>query len=177
MSESALLVPMPRADAMVREWRARCDPTAAVGIPAHVTLLYPLPAAAVLAPSIVTRCARLAASFPPFRARLGRFDVLPDGPLYLVPEPTEVFRSLVDATAALLPEYPQYGGAHAEVVPHLTVAEAGCEDRFDTIRADVGRRLPIAEDVSEIHLMTQEGRWRIQRVFPLRGGSGGARRH
>lgn len=39
--ETAVLLRVPEAEPLVREWRAKGDPSAAHGVPAHVTLLYP----------------------------------------------------------------------------------------------------------------------------------------
>src|SRR4051812_32565116 len=46
--ESAILLAVPEAEPLVHEWRAKGDPSAAHGVPAHVTLLYPfLPVEAI----------------------------------------------------------------------------------------------------------------------------------
>jgi hypothetical protein len=39
--ESALVAPVPAAEALVGAFRDLYDPGAAVGVPAHVTILYP----------------------------------------------------------------------------------------------------------------------------------------
>ena len=36
---TALVIPVPAADAVVGEWRSRLDPTTAMGEPPHITLL------------------------------------------------------------------------------------------------------------------------------------------
>src|SRR5712675_2883024 len=41
MAESALIVRVPAAEPHVSGLRARFDPAAALGVPAHVTVLYP----------------------------------------------------------------------------------------------------------------------------------------
>src|SRR4051794_23286571 len=38
---TALIVSVPTAEAVVGSWRLRYDPSAALGMPAHVTVLYP----------------------------------------------------------------------------------------------------------------------------------------
>jgi hypothetical protein len=46
--ESAVLLCVPEAEALVGTWRQQHDPSAARGVPAHVPLLYPfLPAGQV----------------------------------------------------------------------------------------------------------------------------------
>ena len=39
--ESGLVVLVPQAEALVKPFRDRYDPSAATGVPAHITLLYP----------------------------------------------------------------------------------------------------------------------------------------
>jgi hypothetical protein len=39
--ESAILLCVPDAEPLVHGWREKGDPSAAHGVPAHVTLLYP----------------------------------------------------------------------------------------------------------------------------------------
>lgn len=41
-SESAAIVPVPEAESAVGEFRAELDPSARCGVPAHVTVIYPL---------------------------------------------------------------------------------------------------------------------------------------
>ncbi len=41
MEESALVIIVPTAEPVVGSFRARYDPSAAVDIPAHITVLYP----------------------------------------------------------------------------------------------------------------------------------------
>ena len=38
---SALLVEVPEAEPLVRQWRMDLDPHAALGVPAHITVLFP----------------------------------------------------------------------------------------------------------------------------------------
>ena len=39
--ESALIVPLLAADGALHRWRSALDPSAAQGVPAHVTIHYP----------------------------------------------------------------------------------------------------------------------------------------
>lgn len=59
-TESCLRVPVPEADQAVGRLRGRLDSAAALGVPAHVTILYPF-----VAPAAVTSERRGAARNPP----------------------------------------------------------------------------------------------------------------
>jgi len=39
--ESSLMIVVPEAERLVKPFREKYDPSAAVGVPAHITLLYP----------------------------------------------------------------------------------------------------------------------------------------
>lgn len=68
--ESALLVAVPAAEPAVARHRSRLDTSAAVGVPAHITVLYPfLPPDLIDADTLAT-LARLFASVPGFRFTL-----------------------------------------------------------------------------------------------------------
>ena len=97
----ALVVPFPGVAQVVDDWRERtCLSKPSHGVPPHVTLLVPCPAA------------------------LDRFP----GTLWLVPDPAEPFRGMTEALVAGFPEYRPYGGTFVEIVPHLTVAQSNLDD-------------------------------------------------
>lgn len=107
---------------MVGSYRARLDPSATDGMPAHVTVLWPwLPAGALdeaTRRDLADVVRKVPATEVGFRA-LARFP----STLFLAPEPPDVFVALTDAVATRWPECPPYEGEFDEVVPHLTVAD------------------------------------------------------
>jgi 2'-5' RNA ligase len=166
---SGLLVPAPEAEPLVGALRARWDPTCAQGVPAHVTVLYPFVPAARLDPAVEARVAEAVATVPSFRYALtdvGRFD----GVLWLRPEPADGFRALTAALAAAFPQHPPYEGRHAEVVPHLTVADAD-DAPFAELEAQLRSVLPIEAEARIVRLMVEgpDGRWSTRTDFPLGG--------
>jgi 2'-5' RNA ligase superfamily len=83
--ESALLVTVPAAEPTVARHRSRLDTSAAVGVPAHITVLYPfLPPDLIDADTHAT-LARLFASVPGFRFTLDRTRWFPGPVLWLAP--------------------------------------------------------------------------------------------
>jgi 2'-5' RNA ligase len=119
--EGAIIVPV-EVPVPVRRLRDRMDPSAAQGVPAHVTLIYPFLPPAELNDEVRATLAAIVASEPAFPftlTRVGRWPEL----VYLVPEPDEPFRRLIARLNEAFPDYPPYGGRHESVVPHLTVAQ------------------------------------------------------
>ena len=169
--ESAILLAVPEAEPLVHEWRAKGDPSAAHGVPAHVTLLYPFLPVDDLDAGV---SAELAWFFRGVDAvsvrftRIGRFEHA--GVVYLEPES----RELVDLTRALArrwPECPPYAGEIPvdELLPHLTIVHT--EDRAlrQSAANAVSPGLPLHVVVREASLWAKgaNGEWAHRESFPL----------
>lgn len=150
-------VPLPR---LIAGLRSRWDRAAGVGVPAHVTILFPFLSAERLGPGVRRELATISAAFEPFDVRFVRVGRFP-GVVYLVPEPSTPFLQLTDAVVARYPDHPPYGGAFAEVIPHLTICESD-EAALDDIAAKATGGLPFTHRVSTLEVLVEDGngRWR-----------------
>lgn len=169
--ESALVVLAPEAEPWVKHIRDQYDPSAAEGMPAHITILYPFRPPPAIDQAVMTALQRLFAGFPTFHYTLGRLGRFP-GVVYLAPTPDGPFKDLIRAVFSNFPDTPPYGGAFAEVVPHLTLAQLPDSDRLDRIARNflraAGDRLPVHAVVSELTLMDNtEGYWQVRETFRL----------
>ena len=97
---SALIVVVPEAEDAVGRWRERDDPSAARGVPAYVTLLYPFLAPERIDDGVVAELEHYFAGVDGFRFRLARVGRFPTT-VYLMPEPSSAFSELTAARAAL----------------------------------------------------------------------------
>ena len=75
--ESALVVLVPDAEVLVKPFRDRHDPSAAIGVPAHVTLLYPFIAPKEINSAVLDELRRCFERFLPFGFLLPRRGVSP----------------------------------------------------------------------------------------------------
>ena len=174
MTESALVLLVPEAEALVRPFRDRHDPAAAAGMPAHITLLYPFKPPDAIDATVLDGLRQSFASFTAFPFALAatrRFES-PDAVLYLAPEPAAPFRALTSAIWQRHPETPPYGGRHADVIPHLSVAHVADQAELDAIAERFAPAaaavLPIRPLAAEVALMdTISGRWQTRTVFSL----------
>jgi 2'-5' RNA ligase len=168
MPRSALIVAVAEAEPLVSEWRLRYD-NASLGIPAHVTLLFPFAPAEKLDEALVGELRGLFAAQPAFSVAFPRVARFPEV-AWLAPEPAEPFRRLTELILDRYPDYPPYEGIHDEVIPHLSVAQ-GDETLQDDVEAALTRHLPIAADVREVVLLEeqQDGHWQARARFPLVG--------
>ena len=70
-TESAVLVQVPEAERVVSPHRSRLDGAAALGVPAHVTVLFPFVPPAGITPSVVNALAAVRPRLP-VRTRVSR---------------------------------------------------------------------------------------------------------
>jgi 2'-5' RNA ligase len=159
MPRTALIVAIPEAESTVGALRLEHDWSAPLGVPAHITILFPFADAAEVDEKAI---ADVVGEFPAFAFELDRVGRFEGGPVWLHPKPSEPFVALTDAVWRRFPDYPPYEGAHEVVVPHLTVS-------YEPIELDV--ELPIRASVREVTLIEEaaDGRWSVRRVFPLQG--------
>ena len=157
-----------RLPAPLESLRVRHDPMAPAGVPAHVTLLFPFLATEELTPAVRRRLARVASEVHPFWVRFVRTRRFP-GVLWLAPEPTGPFVDLTERLAAAFPDHPPYEGAHADIVPHLTIAfgEEAVLDRLERKAARAG--MPFRRRVDTIEVIAEDGtgRWHARWRLPL----------
>lgn len=172
VAETALLVPVAAAEPLVRAHRLALDPVAPLGVPAHVTVLYPFVPPDEVDQSVCDAITEVLARFPPFDFTLAEVRQFDDGVIYLAPEPVEPFVAMTDALAARWPEHQPYGGAFTDVVPHLSVATADGESAATELETALNGGLPLRTHADAVWLMEgqREDRWAIRAVFPLSGG-------
>lgn len=159
MPRTALIIAIPEAEPAVGALRLTHDWSAPLGVPAHVTILFPFADGADVDEGAL---ADLVASFAPFAFELDRVERFDEGAVWLHPEPSAPFAALIDAVWRRFPEYPPYEGAYDVVIPHLTVSDVPLE---------IDVELPIQATAREVTLIEEgdDGRWSVRRRFPLQG--------
>jgi len=159
VGELALVIPFPGLPDVVEDWLERTVATKpSHGMPPHVTVLYP-------SPGDVVGIAEALLDFSAFDVDFRRLDRFP-GILWLAPEPSAPFRELTNALVARFPGYPPYGGKFADVIPHLTVAQA---EQLNDAEAAVTDWLPLRTRAESVVLLehVQSEHWREVATFDL----------
>ncbi len=171
MFESVLFASVPEAEQAISSLRQRYDPVARLGVPAHITLLYPFMPPSKITTSIVDRITRVLRHFDAFEFQLQRTVRLPET-LYLEPEPSEPFVRLTNALAQEFPDYPPHGGRYSGVLPHLTVANrsASLATEAEAELAPILNQLgPIFAVCRAVDLFeNSSGHWKPLHAFALR---------
>ena len=169
MPQSAFIVRVPEAEPHVSRWREQFDPSSRLGVPAHVTLLFPFMSPEQVDAEVLRKVSALAASTTPFSFTLGRLGRFP-GVLYLAPEPAAPLVALTTALTGLFPQFPPYGGQHARVVPHLTVAQASEPELAAAaagVEASLAGKALSAKCTEFLLIENSSGTWRPMHTFPL----------
>lgn len=164
--EAAIVVLVPEAESLVAPFRARYDPSAAAGMPAHITINYPFTPR-----PIQVDLQELFSGYPSFEFMLSGVDRWPDV-LYLAPEPSTPFVALIEHVVRRFPGSPPYGGRIPDVVPHLTVAHIQDPEVLMRVAEEFGDasagRLPVTARLEELWLVdNRKGRWRKRMRLPL----------
>jgi 2'-5' RNA ligase len=157
VGRTALIVVVPEAERMVRELRLQYDPSAAHGVPAHITLLFPFADGDDVNEHAL---AELFAGHDAFGFTLDRVERWDNGIVWLHPEPSQPFAELTAAIWRRWPDYPPYAGTTETVVPHLTVSHRPVEIELD---------LPIRSHADGVSLIEEDadGTWSTRRSFPF----------
>lgn len=152
---SALLLEVPAAEPVVAPLRQRLDSSAALGIPAHITVLFPFVQAGQVGPELLTRLTALFRGVAGFGFRLGRTDWFGEDVLWLGPEPDAPFRDLTGLVCQEFPGSSPYEGKFTEVVPHLTIGHGRpLADLREAERA-VQPSLPVKARATSVSLYTR----------------------
>ena len=164
-TETALVVLVPEAEAVVAEHRLRHDPPAADGVPAHVTVLYPF--RTEVDDATAAAVAAIAAAVPAFDADVPHDRPLPRRRALPRPEPAAPVPRADRSLHRGFPDCPPYGGTIPDPIPHLTVADGVDAPTAEALDAEVRAGLPITSRVDRLTLISGPPPWRIVRHFPL----------
>lgn len=170
MPASAFVVRVPAAESLVGELRNRFDATSQLGVPAHITVLYPFMPPDEISSDVLRKAKMALNTVPSFEfslASVGRFATT----AYLSPAPPEPFIALTTALAECFPMYRPYAGAYESVVPHLTVAHGSAENAHSAA-VELEHRLFVSEPIqtrctSVALLENSSGRWKQMHAFDL----------
>jgi 2'-5' RNA ligase len=175
LTETAVVVPVLAAEPVVAAHRLRLDPAAALGVPAHVTVLAPFVPPDLLSDSVIGRLASAIRTVPAFSCSFRSAEWFGESVLWLAPEPSKPFHDLIGAVCGAFPGYLPYGGEFDldQVVPHLTVGERrqATLAELQAAQADLRSQPAVEAHVDHVLLMAggdAAGSWRTLRELPLR---------
>lgn len=165
---SAVIVRAQLAPGLERLRRRRVG-NAAVGVPAHMTLLHPFIEPEALRRSVRRTLRDVAAGHHPFDYRQARLAEWPDA-IYVAVDPVESFVRLHRDLQAAFPDWPIYGAdPDFEFEPHITVADRQGKLEPGVREDPAWRALPHPAHAAAIEVIATrpDGRWRLVWRIPL----------
>jgi 2'-5' RNA ligase superfamily len=169
--ESAILLCVPEAESLVHEWRLKGDPSAAHGVPAHVTLLYPFLPVEALDDGVTAELRWFFRGVDSFSVRFSsvrRFEEA--GVVWIAPE-SDALLQLTRALTRRWPECPPYAGTIPidELTPHLTIVQTDDRALRQSAANAVSAGLPFDIVASSAALWVQDddGAWTERTSFPF----------
>jgi 2'-5' RNA ligase len=170
MAQSCFVVFVPEAEPLVATLRLRFDESAGLGVPAHITLLFPFMDPQRIDAHVLDQCAAILSGHGKFTFQLSSVGRFPAA-AYLKPEPPEPFIALTHALTAAFPEFPPYRGEFENVIPHLTVAHGKAHEAqmaSDALALKMHALGPVSSMCAAVTLIeNSSGRWRTMHAFPL----------
>lgn len=167
--QSGLVIEVPEAEPVVGTHRSLLDPNAALGVPAHVTVLFPFVPPARIDTTVLRRLADLFSVVEAFDYTFARTAWFGDEVLWLAPDDPRPFIDLTRRVQSAWPEHPPFEGEFADVVPHLTVGHRADLEPLRAAEREVLRLLPVTGRARQVSLFVDDdkGNWRRTATFPL----------
>ena len=169
MSDTSALIIRVHLPAPLDGLRRASVDDASLGVPAHVTLLYPFVPPRDLTPALRRRIAAIVEPHLHFDYHLRGPMAWPDT-IYAAVDPERPFLDLHGALGVAFPEWPVYEGRVAELVPHVTVAEGPAVTDPATLAHRGWHTLPTRRIAHAVELIAPgpDGRWATAWRFRLR---------
>ena len=150
--------------------RERLDASAPLGVPAHITVLFPFMVPAAIGTAALTQLGHLFAAVSRFSFRLDHTGWFGDDVLWLGPRDPGPFRALTQRVYGAFPAFPPFAGQFDDVIPHLTIGHGHPLNDLRTAERAIQALLPIDSHATTVTLMTQQataGKWASAAAFNL----------
>lgn len=167
------MVVIPESEPVVAHLRDRHDPVASLGVPAHVTVLYPFIPRRQIDDDVRGALASLFGGLPAFAYRFASVGRLGPATIVMYPEPAKSFTRLTERVHRRWPAHPPYGGQFDVVIPHLTVGDhLGVDAALEVevaARESLDRHGPVTGQATIVSLIVADDdwRWSTHSEYPL----------
>lgn len=171
LSQSGLIIEVPEAEPAVGGHRDILDANARLGVPAHLTVLFPFMPPAHIDWTVYEALGQLFGRISAFDFRLTHTGWFGDDVLWLGPEDAQPFRALTELVQEAFPDYAPFKGQFADVIPHLTIAHRSKRAHMEAAGRSVEQDLPIvcrAHKVTLIQRIDTGDSWSRAADFALR---------
>ena len=166
--ESALVIPVPQTEPVVKRWRETLDPGCILGLPAHITVLSPFAAPMEINDEMIATLEGYFSQFDPLDFTFETLGWFGHKVVYLDPTPSDVFRRITQGVVRSFPMHLPFEGLHGEPTPHLTIGQGAPLELLQKAAMSVAPFLPLAASADRVWLMaggTEPGSWTLRHEF------------
>jgi 2'-5' RNA ligase len=111
----------------------------------------------------------------PFEIRFTKLSHFGQQVIYLAldDESEKAVKELMQVLFRAFPETPPYGGAFSDPTPHLTIAKAKDDEKFEQMMDEISRvlasKLPITHQVGDVSIIEEleDGYWHFRALIPF----------
>jgi hypothetical protein len=151
-THTALVVPVPDAEGICRLALLGVRQRSSAPL-AHITLVTPFVDEAKLDATVIRAIADIASTVAAFSFVLTSCEEFDDGWYYAAPDKPEPFIELTRRVCNVFPGLAPYGGAHDELVPHMSIGVESNPTLRHELMAESSRSLPLAARASELMIV------------------------
>jgi hypothetical protein len=173
MPKSSIDIHFDSLTKLIDRWRSKTVTVANLGVPPHITLLYPW-RDAPLSDNDLEQLRKVLLNHQAFSLCFDRLETFEVGAIYLALQDGSAAKTIMVDLMNAFPDTPPYGGDFLDAVPHLTLAKCDPEN-LQVLKTEIARelRLPLEFSVNEIAVMEEdtEGHWFTRYVIPLQPSS------
>jgi hypothetical protein len=173
MAKSSIDIHFDSLTDLIDKWRSSSVEVTNLGVPPHITLLYPWRDAPLLDDDL-EQLRTVLSKHQAFSLCFDRLETFEVGAVYLALQDGRSCKAIMVDLMKAFPDTPPYGGDFLDAVPHLTIAKCDPEN-VQVLKAEIARelRLPLEFSVNEIAVMEEnaEGHWFTRYVIPLQPSS------
>jgi 2'-5' RNA ligase len=164
---TTILIRVPQAEKIVKEWRKKYDDNS----PAHISLLFPFKKSEFINEEITTKLTELFSKVEPFPFTLEKINTFPNA-IFLEPTNKNIFIELTQKLVEIFPENPPYEGKYPSIIPHLTIGQFNESQDQGKIKAEIEEdlkdKLPIHALANEAWVMEDDNNnWSTIARFPF----------
>lgn len=167
------MIEVDTVEHLVGHWRRRYDPSARLGVPAHITVLYPFREPSSVGQRDMAALARVASSVPRHPFTLSAIGEFP-GVVWLRPSPDGWFRELTRLLSSSFPDCTPYRGEFPDPQPHLTVGQFTDPEQQRRVllafHSEIAAMLPRQCEATTLSMFVSDstGAWSPAGRFPFR---------
>jgi 2'-5' RNA ligase len=173
MAKSSIDIHFDSLGNLIDRWRISSVEVANLGVPPHITLLYPWRDVPLLNDDL-EQLKTVLSKHQAFSLCFDRLETFEIGAVYLALQDGSSARAIMSDLMKAFPDTPPYGGDFLDAVPHLTIARCDPEN-VHVLKAEIARELtlPLEFLVNEIAVMEEEaeGHWFTRHIIALQPSS------